>query len=142
MAEIRCGHATGLTLIELMLMVIIISTLSFLFINTYRTILDRTIFATAKSNLAVLQRQVWLYYNVEGKYPDTLYTLVTSGYINRIPLLNIKYHIPTTDVIVSSQPYTPSAGTDYGKWYYNSVTGVVSIACTHSDIDGVEIYKW
>ncbi|MCX7715813.1 MAG: prepilin-type N-terminal cleavage/methylation domain-containing protein [Endomicrobia bacterium] len=130
----------GFTLIELVLVIIIISMLTLLFVNTYKTIADKTTFATAKSHLATLQRQVWLYYTVEGVYPETLDTLVSKGYIKRIPLLDIKYHIPTTHVVISSQPYNSQE--DTGKWYYNPISGIVTIACTHKDIDGIEIYKW
>lgn len=130
----------GFTLIELAVIVVIIGILTIVTINSYNKIIDKLIFSTAKSNLSSLQRAVWLYYNMEGHYPENLSLLVSSGYISKIPLLNIKYHIPTQNVIVSSQPYTPNV--DTGEWYYNNVTGVVTIACTHKDIEGIEIYKW
>ncbi len=75
-------NSKGFTLVELFLIVIIIGILSTLIISLFQHVTDRTIFAVAKSNLATLQRAVWLYYTTNGEYPQTLYQLVTSGYIN------------------------------------------------------------
>ncbi len=130
----------GLTLIELLLVVVIITIITTLVIGIYRNVAEKSLFSVAKSNLHVIQKQIWLYYNVEGRYPSTLDDLVNAGYIKEIPLLNIKYHSPSREVIIASQQYDGEE--DYGKWYYDNVDGIVCIACTHKDMDGVEICKW
>ncbi|MEN3013281.1 MAG: hypothetical protein ABDH23_01515 [Endomicrobiia bacterium] len=130
----------GFTVLELCLIIVIISIITFLIINIYQNIIDKMTFSMAKNNLAVLQRQIWMYYTLEGKYPDTLFELIHKGYLKEIPLLNIKYHPPTRNVVVSDQPYDNT--TDLGVWYYEYKSGIIKIACTHKDLEGVEIYKW
>lgn len=130
----------GFTVLEVSLIVIIVSIITFLIINSYQRIVDKIMFSIAKNNLAMLQRQIWMYYSLEGKYPESLFVLVEKGYIKEIPLLNIKYHSATRNVIVSDQPYDNIS--DVGMWYYNYKDGIVKIACTHKDPEGVEIYKW
>ncbi|MCX7941358.1 MAG: prepilin-type N-terminal cleavage/methylation domain-containing protein [Endomicrobia bacterium] len=130
----------GFTLIEVLIIVLILSIITIVVMVTQRGITDRAIFSTAKSNLAILQRQIWLYRTAEGNYPETLDKLVTKGYINRVPLLNIKYHTPSDEVVVSTEPH--SMLYDLGKWCYNPATGIISIACTHKDHEGKQICNW
>ncbi|MCX7956721.1 MAG: hypothetical protein N2643_02355 [Endomicrobia bacterium] len=130
----------GFTIIEITLIVIIVSIITFLIIRSYQNIVDKTMFATAKNNLAILQRQIWLYHTVEGSYPESLVSLLNKGYIKEIPVMKIKFHQPTTNVIISNQDY--DGHTDFGTWYYNYLDGTIKIACTHKDLDGMEIYRW
>lgn len=130
----------GFTVLEACLILIIISIITFLIINIYQKIIDKITFSIAKNNLATLQRQVWMYYSLEGQYPQSLHTLVEKGYLKEIPILNIKYHPPTRNVVVADQPYDNIS--DLGTWYYDFKSGTVKIACTHEDLEGVEIYKW
>lgn len=130
----------GLTLIELGLVIIIITIVTTLIISIYKSIAEKSVFSVAKSNLAILQKQIWLFYNVEGRYPNSLDELVAAGYIKVVPVLNIKYHPPSDEVVVASHPY--DGKDDIGKWYYDNVNGLIVIACTHRYLDGIQIYKW
>lgn len=134
------AKSKGFTILEVCLVLIIVSIVTFLIISGYQKIIDKMTFSIAKNNLATLQRQVWIYYSLKGRYPQTLHTLVEESYIKEIPVLNIKYHPPTRNVVISDQPYDNK--TDIGTWYYDFKNGIVKIACTHKDPDGVELYKW
>ncbi|MCS7231002.1 MAG: hypothetical protein RMJ67_02535 [Elusimicrobiota bacterium] len=134
------SKSKGFTVLEVCIITIIISLVTLLIINMYQIIIDKIEFSAAKNHLATLQRQIWIYYSLEGNYPDSLITLVKKGYIKEIPTLKVKYHPPTKNVIVSDQPYDEK--TDLGIWYYDYKNGIVKIACTHKDLEGVELYKW
>lgn len=76
----------GFTLIELMVVAAIIGILASMAVVQLRQTPQRAKEAALKENLYVLRNVIDQYFTDKGKYPDTLQTLVTDGYIRKIPV--------------------------------------------------------
>lgn len=127
-------------MVELMLVILILSILSYLFRARYLYMVEKSKISVTKQNLATLQQQLTLFKINEGYYPADFDVLISYGYIKCVPELILPYHTRNRDVIISSSAYDGIE--DYGKWYYNNVLGTVDIACTHTDDDGIKICNW
>jgi general secretion pathway protein G len=76
----------GFTLIELMVVAAIIGILASMAVVQLRQTPQRAKEAALKENLYVLRNVIDQYFTDKGKYPDSLQTLVTDGYIRKIPV--------------------------------------------------------
>ena len=76
----------GFTLIELMVVVAIIGILVSMAVPTYRNIIERAKETVLRQNLATLRDVIDQYYADKGKYPDSLESLVSDGYLRHLPL--------------------------------------------------------
>jgi general secretion pathway protein G len=83
--ESRRGQR-GFTLIELMVVAAIIGILASMAVVQLRQTPQRAKEAALKENLYVLRNVIDQYFTDKGKYPDSLQTLVTDGYIRKIPV--------------------------------------------------------
>lgn len=75
----------GFTLIELVIVLGIIGILLSIAIPQYKNHLTRAREAVLRENLFVLRKQIDLYYQDKGKYPDSLQTLVQENYLRTMP---------------------------------------------------------
>jgi general secretion pathway protein G len=76
----------GFTLIEMMVVAAIIGILASMAVAQLRQTPQRAKEAALKENLYVLRNVIDQYFTDKGKYPDSLHTLVTDGYIRKIPV--------------------------------------------------------
>jgi general secretion pathway protein G len=76
----------GFTLIELMVVVAIIGILVSMAVPTYRNIIERAKETALRQNLATIRDVIDQYYADKGKYPDSLESLVSDGYLRHMPL--------------------------------------------------------
>jgi general secretion pathway protein G len=82
----RPGGQKGFTLMELMVVVAIIGILVSMAVPTYRTIVERAKETVLRENLYTLRDVIDQYYADKGKYPDSLESLVSAGYLRRLPI--------------------------------------------------------
>ena len=75
----------GFTLIELLVVIALISILASMAVVQYRNSVVRTQEATLKTNLFRMRDAIDQYFADKAKYPSTLETLVSEGYMRRIP---------------------------------------------------------
>jgi len=76
----------GFTLIEMMVVAAIIGILATMAVVQLRDTPRRAKEAALKENLYVLRNVIDQYFTDKGKYPDSLQTLVTDGYVRKIPV--------------------------------------------------------
>src|SRR5579864_5871748 len=75
----------GFTLIELMVVLSIVMILAGLSLVQYRNSIRTTKEAALKSDLFLMRDMIDQYYADKAKYPDSLQTLVSEGYLRAIP---------------------------------------------------------
>jgi competence protein ComGC len=134
-------RSRGMTLVEIALVVFILGVFSLVLRTVVVTVRDNTERATARARLTYIQRQVNLYAIEQGQYPPDLDALVAAGYLPCIPEVAVRTHPASCRVVIGTAPF-PAAPVDAGGWYYYPAEGAVHIACTHRDIQGVEVWKW
>lgn len=76
----------GFTLIELLVVISMIAILAAMGIAQYRNSVRRAQEATLKTDLFQMRDAIDQYYADKGKYPATLDTLVSDGYLRKIPV--------------------------------------------------------
>ena len=127
---------SGMTLIELMVVVVIITIIVNIVLARFTNIKRKTDEATTKSNLYTMVRAIRNYNAIQNRYPSTLDELVQKGYLNQIPAVHLSNHTSTNEVKYGSIPE------DSGKWLYDSSSGELRVDCTHRDLEGNLIYEW
>jgi general secretion pathway protein G len=85
-ADARSAKAGGFTLIELLIVVTLIIVLAGIALATYTTSVTRAKEATLKEDLWRLNDAIDQYNADKGHEPPDLASLVTDGYIRRIPV--------------------------------------------------------
>lgn len=89
--------------------------------------------------LGLIRSRMAIYYgDSEGKYPSNLEDLVTTGFLEKMPVMNNGAHDPTSRVTNYDDvdPANPSAVQDTGGWGYvnnpaSKQYGQVFVNCTH-----------
>jgi general secretion pathway protein G len=122
----RDARDGGWTLIELMVVLSIIMILSSLALVQYRNSIHTTKEAALKSDLFLMRDAIDQYYADKAKYPDSLQTLVSEGYLRQVP------KDPFTDSSDSWQttqatPLPGSGSTDAGIYDVKSGSNDVGI---------------
>jgi general secretion pathway protein G len=82
---VHAGSDRGFTLIELMVILIIIMILASLSLVQYRNSIRTTKEAALKSDLFLMRDAIDQYYADKAKYPDSLQSLVSEGYMRAVP---------------------------------------------------------
>ena len=75
----------GFTLIELLVVIALISILAAMAVVQYRNSIQRTQEATLKTDLFRMRDAIDQYYADKGKYPASLDSLVSDGYMRKVP---------------------------------------------------------
>ena len=81
----RLRGQSGFTLIELLVVIALISILASMAVVQYKNSIVRTQEATLKTNLFRMRDAIDQYFADKAKYPSALDTLVSEGYMRRIP---------------------------------------------------------
>ena len=105
----------GFTLIELLVVIALISILAAMAVVQYRNSIQSTQEAALKTNLFRIRESIDQYYADKNKYPATLDTLVSEGYLRRIPEDPITKSADTWQT-VPAEPDPGSTSTDPGVY--------------------------
>jgi prepilin-type N-terminal cleavage/methylation domain-containing protein len=132
----------GFTLIELIAVVSIIGLLTYVAISNFNMLLEKSKEATTKGHLGMLRSSLSTYYtNYEGRWPQSLHSLVPD-YIDKIPPVSVRWHTSTTEEYLSNGSEITETPDAAGKWYYNNLSGMVKVNCTHTDLERKSISSW
>lgn len=96
--------ATGFTLIELMVVMVIIATLLSVVVPRYFESVDRAREATLKESLKVVRDAIDRHFSDTGKYPDTLDDLVAKKYLRKAPLDPVTDRVDTWVIVPPPDP--------------------------------------
>jgi general secretion pathway protein G len=103
----------GFTLIELLVVIALISILAAMAVVQYRNSVLSTQEATLKTNLFRMRDAIDQYYADKGRYPASLDTLVSDGYLRRVPEDPIT-RSPDTWQTIPAEPDPGSTSSDPG----------------------------
>lgn len=130
----RRSGERGFTLIELLVVISMISILAAMGVAQYRNSVRRAQEATLKTDLFHMRDAIDQYYADKGKYPSALDTLVTDGYLRKIPEDPITKSADTwTTVPAEADTANPSAE----PGVYNVKSGA-----TGTSMDGTAYSEW
>ena len=105
----KTGNA-GFTLVELLIVISLISILAAMGLVQYRNSVVSTKEAVLQTDLFRMRDAIDQYYADKGKYPSSLDSLVTDGYLRKIPEDPITKSADTwTTVPAEPDPNNPSA---------------------------------
>ena len=83
--RLAARQQSGFTLIELLVVIALISILASMAVVQYRNSVLRTQEATLRTNLFRMRDAIDQYYADKNKYPSSLDSLVSEGYLRRLP---------------------------------------------------------
>jgi len=110
----------GFTLIELLIVMALLGILVAILLPRYQDLTPEAKIATTQANLQTLRSAVALYAGKTGGFPAHLDSLVSRGFLRKIP----KEMINNSDNVVVD----PSGNPDFnGGWVYFSSTGDVRV---------------
>jgi general secretion pathway protein G len=102
--------AAGFTIIELLVVLALISILATMGMAQYRNGVIHAREAVLKTDLFDLRDAIDQYYSDKGQYPSSLDTLVSDGYIRKVPVDPITNAADTWQTIPSEpDPNNPTA---------------------------------
>jgi general secretion pathway protein G len=124
----------GFTLLELMVVLGLIFTLSAVAFATYKNTVQRGREAVLKENLYRMRDAIDQHYADKGKYPQTLDELVSAGYLRTLPKDPMTESDQTWQIVPAEpDPSNPSAE----PGVYNVKSGSEATA-----IDGTPYSEW
>jgi general secretion pathway protein G len=85
LSEARKGRAEGFTLVELLVVISLISILAAMAMVNYRNGVVRSQESVLKTDLFRMRDAIDQYYADKGKYPSSLDSLVSDGYLRAVP---------------------------------------------------------
>jgi general secretion pathway protein G len=133
-ANPRTRGIQGFTLIELLVVISMIAILAAMGIAQYRNSVRRAQEATLKTDLFHMRDAIDQYYADKGKYPATLDSLVSDGYLRKMPVDPITQSAETwTTVPAEADPTNPSAE----PGVYNVKSGA-----TGTSMEGTPYSEW
>jgi general secretion pathway protein G len=130
----RRRRQSGFTLIELLVVIAMISILASMAVVQYRNSVLRTQEATLKTNLFRMRDAIDQYYADKAKYPASLDTLVSDGYLRRIPEDPITKATDTWQA-VPAEPEPGNTSSDPGIYDVKS-------GATGTSLDGSNYSDW
>jgi general secretion pathway protein G len=131
---IRRSSRGGFTLIELMVVIALISVLAGMGVALYRNSIVHGREAVLKTDLFRMRDAIDQYYADKAKYPDSLETLVSEGYLREVPKDPFTESAETWQTIPAEPDASdPTAGTGI----YNVKSGAEGTA-----LDGTPYADW
>ena len=132
---------SGFTLLELLVVMTIIGILAAIAVPALRDSPQRAREATLKEDLFTLRSVIDQYHGDKGSYPPDLATLVSAGYIRKVPIDPMTKSADTWVTVVEEAP----PGTDSSGPADSSVTpGITDIhsGSTGKSLDGTLYKDW
>jgi general secretion pathway protein G len=128
----RRSGASGFTLLEMIVVITILGVLLSIALPNYRNSIIQAKEAVLRENLYRLRDLIDQYQSDKGKYPETLESLVTDGYVRKIPVDPMTGE-PWTEV---PPEIDPEAG--------EALTGVYDVKSTSTQVgmNGVPYNEW
>jgi general secretion pathway protein G len=106
----KTGRAAGFTLVELLIVISLISILAAMGLVQYKNSVTSTKESVLRTDLFRMRDAIDQYYADKGKYPSALDSLVSEGYMRKIPEDPItKSSDSWTTVPAEPDPNNPSA---------------------------------
>jgi len=110
MVNLRLRRQNGFTLIELLIVIALITILATMGVVQYRNSINSTKEAVLSTDLFRMRDAIDQYYADKGKYPSSLDSLVSDGYLRKIPEDPITKSTDSwTTVPAEPDPNNPSA---------------------------------
>ncbi|MEP6767936.1 MAG: prepilin-type N-terminal cleavage/methylation domain-containing protein [Acidobacteriota bacterium] len=139
----RLPSQSGFTLLELLVVMTIIGILAAIAVPALRDSPQRAREATLKEDLFTLRSVIDQYHGDKGNYPADLQTLVTDGYIRKIPIDPMTKSADTWIVAFEEAP-SDSAAADSSGVTAPATPGVIDV---HSGspakaLDGTLYKEW
>ena len=124
------AHASGFTLIELMIVVAIIGILAAIAIPKFANLLRKSREGQLRGTLGSMRSALSIYYgDMDGAWPTDLYSLTIAGkYLSAMPTIQVPNYHSTTSTIrhnFNTNPFGCGGGymLDTGEWVYWSDNG-------------------
>lgn len=106
----RASRAVGFTLVELLIVLALISILAAMGVVQYRNGVRHTQESVLRTDLFRMRDAIDQYYADKNKYPSSLDTLVSDGYMRRIPEDPITQSADTWQTVAAEpDPSNPTA---------------------------------
>jgi general secretion pathway protein G len=136
-------HDSGFSLLELLVVMTIIGILAAIAVPALRDSPQRAREATLKEDLFTLRSVIDQYHGDKGSYPPDLATLVTAGYIRKIPV-DPMTKSPDTWVTVMEEPPTAGDSGSGGPADTSTTPGIIDIhsGSTGKSLDGTVYKDW
>ena len=138
------GHSTeqsGFTLLELLVVMTIIGILAAIAVPALRDSPQRAREATLKEDLFTLRSVIDQYHGDKGSYPPDLATLVSAGYIRKVPIDPMTKSADTWVIVMEEAP--PAADSS-GPADNPTTPGITDIhsGSTGKSLDGTLYKDW
>jgi general secretion pathway protein G len=131
----------GFSLLELLVVMTIIGILAAIAVPALRDSPQRAREATLKEDLFTLRSVIDQYHGDKGSYPPDLATLVTAGYIRKIPIDPMTKSADTWVIVMEE---APPAGDSGGPADTSTTPGIIDIhsGSTGKSLDGTVYKDW
>ena len=130
----RGSSSDGFTLIELLIVIALITVLATMGVVQYRNSIQNSREAVLHTDLFRMRDAIDQYYADKGKYPSSLDTLVSDGYMRKIPIDPVTNSTDTWQTVpAEADPGNPSAE----PGIYNVKSGA-----TGTGLDGTSYSEW
>ncbi len=144
--NLKKNKIKGVTLIELMIVVAIISIFAVAALPKFANLINRAKESSVKANLSAIRSAIRIYYvSTEGQEPTTLYPGITGKFIKELPEGRIPLHTVTPNswatnvstLIGDSVDNNPEEG-----WIYDPANIHVFVNSTSEDTSGKQVNTW
>lgn len=127
-------RASGFTLIELMIVMVLMVLLASIVLAVYGNSVTRAREAVLKDDLFQMRKAIDEYYADKNTYPPSLDSLVTGGYLRRIPV----------DPVTGSADTWQTTPSDYEPGNPASEPGIADVhsGSTETGLDGTAHAEW